>query len=186
MVKLIPLMRKADERGWFAEAYNQRRFAEFGIDVEFRQDNHVFSSVPGVLRGLHFQVPPRAQAKLVRCLRGRVWDVAVDVRAGSPTYGRWAAAELTAANGLSMYVPVGFAHGYLTLEADTEVEYKVSDFHAPDQERGLAWDDPALAIAWPLPESGPVLSEKDRRLPRLSDLMSPFPYEGPPLAMLET
>jgi len=184
MVMLVTLRRFHDDRGWFAETYNDHRFAELGIDETFRQDNHVASYAAGALRGLHFQRPPHGQAKLVRCVRGRIWDVAVDIRAGSPTYGRWAAAELTAENGLSLYVPIGYAHGYLTLEAGAEVAYKVSDLHAPDCEGGIAWDDPTLALPWPLPAGPPLLSDKDRMLPAFKDFESPFAYDGRPLRQL--
>ena len=143
------------------------------------------SRAAGVLRGLHFQRPPHAQAKLVRCVRGRIWDVAVDVRAGSPTYGRWVAAELSADNGLQLYVPIGFAHGFVTLEPAAEVEYKVSDFYDPACEGGLAWNDAALGLPWPLPAGGPVVSDKDRVLPDLAAFESPFDYDGVPLAPLE-
>ena len=185
MARLIRPQRILDERGWFAETYNAARFAALGIDTAFCQDNHVRSRAAGTLRGLHFQRPPHGQAKLARCVRGRVWDVAVDVRSGSPTYGQWVAAELSAENALQMFVPIGFAHGYLTLEADSEVEYKVSAFHAPDFEGGLIWNDPTLALPWPLPAGAPILSEKDRRLPRLNAFESPFDYDGRPLAPLD-
>jgi dTDP-4-dehydrorhamnose 3,5-epimerase len=182
--RLIQPKRHGDDRGWFAEVYHQPRYADLGIDVEFRQDNHAFSRDAGVLRGLHFQSPPHAQAKLVRCVRGAVWDVAVDVRRGSPTYGRWVAAELSAASGLQLFVPVGFAHGYLTLEAPTEVEYKASDVYAPECEGGVVWNDPDLAIPWPLDGRAPTLSPKDLALPALKDLESPFAYDGAPMAPL--
>lgn len=184
MLRLIHGKRFVDDRGWFVESYNQRRFAELGVGAGFVQDNHVRSTAVGVLRGLHFQMPPHAQAKLVRCIRGSIWDVVVDVRAGSPTYGRWTAVTLSAERELSLLVPIGYAHGYVTLEAETEVEYKVSDFHAPECEGGLAWDDHALAISWPLPATGPLLSEKDRRLPSLSEFASPFVFDGAPLTPL--
>jgi dTDP-4-dehydrorhamnose 3,5-epimerase len=185
MVQLIKPKRFADERGWFAETYNPDRFAALGIDTVFVQDNHAKSVPAFVLRGLHFQRPPYAQAKLVRCVRGRIWDVAVDLRAGSPTYGRWAAAELSADNGLQLFVPVGYAHGYVTLEPDAEVEYKVSAPYAPECEAGLRWDDPDLALPWPLPPGGPILSDKDRVLPLFGTFESPFVYDGAPLAPLE-
>ncbi len=184
MAKLIYSKRFVDDRGWFVEIYNQRRFRELGVDTIFLQDNHVRSKAIGVLRGLHFQRPPHAQAKLVRCIRGSIWDVIVDVRAGSPTYGDWTAITLSADNEASLLVPIGYAHGYVTLEAETEVLYKVSDFHAPECEGGLAWDDQALAIPWPLPDTGPLLSEKDRLLPPLSELISPFVFDGAPLTRL--
>jgi len=184
-VRLLRTKRFGDDRGWFAETYSARRLAELGIDTAFVQDNQSLSRPAGVLRGLHFQRPPHAQAKLVRCLRGRIWDVAVDLRAGSPTYGRWTGLELSGDNGLQLYIPQGFAHGFLTLEPDCEVAYKASDVYAPSCEGGLAWDDPDLAIAWPLPVSPPILSEKDLALPAFADFRSPFDYDGAPLAPLE-
>jgi dTDP-4-dehydrorhamnose 3,5-epimerase len=181
MAKLIKPRRFGDERGWFAETYNKARYADLGVTEDFIQDNHAKSIAVGVLRGLHFQRPPHAQAKLVRCVRGAIWDVAVDLRRGSPTYGRWLAAELTPENGHQLFVPAGYGHGYVTLEADTEVEYKVSGQYAPPCEGGIAWDDPDLALPWPLPESGPILSDKDRVLGRLREFDSPFDYDGVPL-----
>jgi dTDP-4-dehydrorhamnose 3,5-epimerase len=139
----------------------------------------------GVLRGLHFQTPPHAQAKLVRCVRGGIWDVAVDIRAGSPTFAKWVAVELTADNGLQLFIPVGFAHGFVTLEPDTEVEYKTSDVYAPDCEGGVIWNDPELQIAWPVVGDAPILSEKDGRLGTLAELAPPFAYDGRPLTAVE-
>jgi dTDP-4-dehydrorhamnose 3,5-epimerase len=156
-----------------------------GVDVAFVQDNHSLSRPPWVLRGLHFQTPPRAQDKLVRCLKGRIWDVAVDVRSGSPTYGRWVGAELSEENGCQLFVPVGFAHAFLTLTPDAEVAYKVSAPYAPECDGGLIWNDPTIDIAWPLAGNTPVLSEKDAGLPRLTDWTSPFPYDGDPLSPLD-
>ena len=179
---LLKPKRFADERGWFSETYNRREATELGIADEFVQDNHSLSRPAGTLRGLHFQTPPQAQAKLVRCVKGRIKDYAVDIRRGSPTYGRHVAAELTAENGWQLYVPVGFAHGFVTLEADCEVVYKVSAYYAPAHDAGLRWDDPVIGIAWPLPPSGPVLSPKDEALPLLAQFDSPFPYDGEPLA----
>jgi dTDP-4-dehydrorhamnose 3,5-epimerase len=167
---LISLRRFGDARGHFAETYSRRDFAALGIPEEMVQDNQSFSAQAGTVRGLHFQVPPRAQAKLVRVLRGRILDVAVDIRHGSPTYGQHVAAELSAENGLMFYVPTGFAHGFSTLDPDTEVAYKVSDTYAPDCDRGLAWDDPALGIDWGVAQGAAVLSDKDHRHPRLADL----------------
>lgn len=183
MVRLIETRRFKDERGWFAETYNQDRLAELGITETFIQDNQAMSGPVGVLRGLHFQRPPHAQAKLVRCIRGRIWDVAVDLRMGSPTFGQATGAELTADNGLQFYVPVGYAHGYVTLEPDSEVTYKVSARYAPETEGGVLWSDPDLAIAWPLPAHGPLVAEKDQRLPLLRDLKSPFVFEEASLAV---
>lgn len=167
---LVSARRFGDARGHFAETYSRRDFTALGIAEELVQDNQSFSAPAGTVRGLHFQVPPRAQAKLVRVLRGRILDVAVDIRHGSPTYGRHVAAELSAENGLMLYVPVGFAHGFATLEPDTEVAYKVSDTYAPDCDRGIAWDDPDLGIAWGVDPAAATLSDKDRRQPRLRDL----------------
>lgn len=184
-VRLIKTQRFGDDRGWFSETFNARRFAGLGVDAVFVQDNQSLSRPAGVLRGLHFQRPPHAQAKLVRCVHGRIWDVAVDLRRGSPTYGRSVGVELSGENGLQLFVPVGFAHGFLTLEADCEVAYKTSDFYAPDCEGGLMWNDPDLAVAWPLPSGAPVLSDKDQQLPAFADFDSPFAYDGAPLEALE-
>lgn len=184
-VRLIKPRRFGDERGWFTETYNERAFAKLGIAVPFVQDNHSLSRPAGTVRGLHFQAPPHAQAKLVRCVRGRIFDVAVDVRRGSPTFGRSAAVELSADNGDQLFVPVGFAHGFMTLEPDTEVVYKVSDFYDAGSEGGVLWDDPDLGIAWPLPPDRALLSPKDRELPPLRALASPFGYDGVPLAPLD-
>ncbi|QGP80138.1 dTDP-4-dehydrorhamnose 3,5-epimerase [Sphingobium sp. CAP-1] len=186
MPRLIVPVRHGDARGWFTEVYSAATFARLGIDCAFVQDNHSLSRVAYTLRGLHFQSPPHAQAKLVRCIRGRIFDVAVDVRAGSPTYGRWVGAELSAENGHQLFVPVGFAHGFLTLEADCEVSYKVSDLYAPQCEGGLRWDDPDIAIDWPLPDGvTPELSGKDDILPSLHDFKSSFAYDGVPMGALE-
>lgn len=184
VIKIVP-KRFEDARGWFSETYQRDRFAAAGIDADFVQDNQSWSQPVGTLRGIHFQTPPHAQAKLVRCLRGRIWDVAVDLRAGSPTYGGWIAAELTAARGEQLYVPVGFGHAFLTLEPECEVAYKTSDFYAPDCDAGIAWNDPDLGIAWPLPGAAPEMSDKDRRLPAFKDFVSPFAYDGRPLQPLE-
>ena len=181
--RLIPV-RHGDARGWFMESYSQRRLAECGIAESFVQDNHSFSAARGILRGIHFQTPPHAQAKLVRCLAGAIWDVAVDLRGGSPTYGQWVAAELTAAGGEQLYIPAGFGHGFVTLTENAEVAYKASDYYAPNCDAGLAWDCPDMAIAWPLDGIVPQLSDKDRALSRLGTFCSPFAYDGVPLAAL--
>jgi dTDP-4-dehydrorhamnose 3,5-epimerase len=183
-VALIQPRRFTDDRGWFVESYHQARLAEQGIDTVFVQDNHSLSRQTGTLRGLHFQAPPYAQAKLVRCVAGSIWDVAVDVRGGSPTYGRWVAATLSAKNGDQLFIPAGFAHGFVTLEPDSEVVYKVDAYYAPECDGGLTWDDPDIALPWPVPEGGPILSNKDRRLPCLAAWTSPFAYDGVPLAPL--
>lgn len=184
-VKLIETVRFADPRGWFAEVYSRKSFADWNVEAVFVQDNHSLSRPRHTLRGLHFQLPPNAQDKLVRCVRGRIFDVAVDVRAGSPTYGKWVGAELTQANGLQLFIPIGFAHGFLTLEENCEVLYKCSDFYAPDLDGGIYWDDPAIGVAWPMPAgTNPALSGKDGALPQLKDFSSPFPYAGQPLMPL--
>jgi dTDP-4-dehydrorhamnose 3,5-epimerase len=166
-----------DARGFFVETYNMRAAREAGLQVEFVQDNQALSLKRGTVRALHFQVPPRVQGKLVRVLRGSVYDVAVDLRVGSPTYGRWIAATLTAQGGEQLFVPRGFAHGYCTLEPDTEVSYKVDDYYAPDYEKGVIWNDPTLAVGWPVSPADAVLSDKDHKLPRLADFASPFRYD---------
>ena len=171
---LVSGRRFGDVRGHFGETFSRRDFAALGISEDMVQDNQSCSVRPGTVRGRHFQVPPRAQAKLVRVLRGRILDIAVDIRHGSTTYGQHVTAELSAENGLMLYVPVGFAHGFATLEPNTEVAYKVSDTYAPDCDRGLAWDDPALGIAWGVAPDAAVLSDKDRRHPRLADLGQVF------------
>ena len=182
-VQIIEPRRHGDARGWFVETYNRDTIAALGITCTFVQDNHSLSRPAFTLRGLHFQAPPRAQDKLVRCVRGRIFDVAVDVRRGSPTWGRWVGAELSADNGHQLFIPVGFAHGFLTLEPDCEVVYKCSDTYAPDADGGIAWD--SVGIAWPLPPGNvPELSAKDRRQPALDDFDSPFPYDGRPLTPL--
>lgn len=183
--RIIAAQRHGDARGWFAETYSEARFAALGIDTRFVQDNHSRSAPAWTLRGLHLQRPPQAQAKLVRCLHGRIFDVVVDLRAGSPDYGRWTATELSAAEGQQLFVPAGFAHGFLTLEPGCEVAYKVSAPYAPACEDGVAWDDPAIAVAWPLPPGqAPELSAKDRTLAALAAFDSPFGYDGHPLRAL--
>ena len=167
--------RHEDERGFFSETYSRRALAETGIDTEFVQDNHSLSVPLGTLRGLHFQAPPAAQAKLVRVVRGAIFDVAVDIRAGSPSYGRHVSCRLSAQEWNQLYIPAGFAHGFCTLEPDTEVIYKVSDYYAPEHDRGLLWNDPALGIEWPVSE--PLLSEKDRSHPLLRQMPECFRYK---------
>lgn len=170
---LITPRRFEDQRGFFAETYNRQKYVEMGIDVEFVQDNHSLSSDVTTLRGLHFQVPPHAQGKLVRCGRGALFDVAVDIRRGSRTYGQWMGYELSAENGHQLYVPIGFAHGFVTLEPDSEIVYKCSDYYAPETEGALRWDDPDVGIEWPL-RGNPTFSEKDAIAPLLKDFESPF------------
>lgn len=166
-VCVITAQRYADARGWFSETYNARALAEATQGAVFVQDNQVFSAPRGVLRGLHFQIGDAAQDKLVRVLRGAIFDVAVDLRPHAPSFGRHVATELRAGDLRQLFVPRGFAHGYLTLEPDTEVFYKVSAYYSPAHERGVIWNDPDLAIAWPLNGAAPILSERDAALPRL-------------------
>ncbi len=183
-VKLIRTRRFGDDRGWFAETWSDKRAAAEGIDLRFVQDNQSRSTFVGTIRGIHFQAPPHAQAKLVRCLKGRILDYAIDLRAGSPTYGRHVVAELTEDNGDQLFVPVGYGHAFVTLTPDAEVAYKVSDIYAPQCEGGILWSDPDLGIDWPLPETGAVLSDKDLILPTLADFDSPFDYDGVPMMPL--
>ncbi|MDH3579114.1 MAG: dTDP-4-dehydrorhamnose 3,5-epimerase [Hyphomicrobiales bacterium] len=167
-----------DERGFFSETYNKRVMDQAGISIPFVQDNHSLSKPTGTVRGLHFQTSPHAQDKLVRVTRGAIFDVAVDIRSGSPTFGQHVAATLSADNWHQFWVPKGFAHGFCTLEPDTEVIYKVSDYYDPDCDKGVVWDDPALGIDWPVTPARATLSDKDRSLPRLQDLPAYFTYDG--------
>lgn len=165
-----------DRRGFFMETFNSREFQEAGIDVRFVQDNHARSEQAGVIRGLHFQTPPSAQAKLVRVSAGTVLDVVVDIRKGSPMYGKWFAAELSADNKLQLFIPRGFAHAYLTLSTGTEFQYKVDAFYDPQRDAGIRWNDPDIAIDWP--DLDPILSDKDKTLPSFREFDSPFRFEG--------
>jgi len=173
-VVLVTPKRFADKRGWFAETYNAAQFEEAGIRSVFVQDNHSCSSRKFTVRGLHFQRPPHAQAKLVSVVRGAIFDVAVDLRRDSPSYGRHVSVLLTAENGEATFVPRGFAHGFCTLEDNTEVIYKVDAAYAPESEGGLLWNDPDLAIAWPAPAGEATVSEKDAQLPKLADARISF------------
>lgn len=173
-VILVTPDRHGDERGYFSETFRANVYDEAGIIGPFVQDNHAWSAKSGVLRGLHFQAPPKAQAKLVRCTRGAILDVAVDLRKSSPTFGAHVSVELSAENGAQLYVPEGFAHGYLTLTPDCVVVYKMTEYYAPETEAGLAWNDPDLGIDWRLTDATPCLSPKDADLPRLTNLDSPF------------
>lgn len=168
-VKLLTPKVFGDARGWFSETWNRKTLSEAGIDADFVQDNQAFSAAQGTLRGLHFQLAPYAQDKLVRCTRGAILDVAVDIRKGSPTFGRHVSAELSADNRTQIWVPKGFAHGYVTLTPDAEVAYKVTALYAPSHDRGVLWNDPALGIDWRLGSVQPTLSDKDLKLPRLAD-----------------
>lgn len=177
-VKLITPLRFGDHRGFFAETWNAKAFANVGINLSFVQDNHSLSAEISTVRGLHFQAPPHAQDKLVRCGRGAIFDVAVDIRRNSPTYGKWVGYELSADNGAQLFIPAGFAHGFVTLQPDSEIVYKCSDYYAPETEGSVRWDDPAIGIEWPLCGKA-ILSGKDAEAPLLADLKSPFTYESP-------
>lgn len=173
-VKIVNPQRIGDQRGFFSETYNRQRFAEAGIDVEFVQDNHSLSAIAGTVRGLHFQSEPFAQAKLIRVVRGRILDVVVDIRRSSPTFGKHVAVELSAENGLQLFVPIGFAHGFCTIEPDTEIVYKVSAYYSAAHDHGLRWNDPSLGIDWPVAPADAVLSDKDRQQPLLTTLPAYF------------
>ena len=173
-VKLITPARFGDERGYFCETYNAARFQAAGIDAEFVQDNHSLSAKAGTLRGLHFQAPPFAQAKLVRVVRGAILDVAVDVRKASPTYGQWVKAELSAENGAQLFVPHGFLHGFVTLVPDTEVVYKVDAYYSRECDGAVKWNDAALGIDWGVDPASITLSAKDAAAQEFSSFQSPF------------
>ena len=165
-----------DARGWFMESWSQQKMDALGIHANFLQDNHSFSATKGTLRGLHYQRNPMAQAKLLRCTRGRILDVAVDIRKGSPQYAEWTAVELSAENKRQLFIPRGFAHGFLTLTDDVEVQYKADNYYAPDCDGSKRWDDPAIGIDWPF--SPVILSTKDEKAPLLSEADLNFTYEG--------
>ncbi len=172
-VRILTPRRFGDDRGFFAEIWNARTYAEAGLQVDFVQDNHSLSASVGTLRGLHFQAPPHAQGKLVRCGAGRLFDVAVDIRRGSPTYGQWAGVELSAENGRMLWIPRGMAHGFVTREADTEIVYKCDGFYAAEADRALRWD--SCGIDWGL-GGAPVLSEKDAHAPAFAGFETPFTF----------
>lgn len=173
-VKLVTPARFGDARGYFSETYNAERFKAAGIAADFMQDNHSYSAPTGTVRGLHFQAPPFAQAKLVRVVRGAVVDVAVDARKGSPTYGQWVRAELSAENGVQIFVPRGFLHGFATLQPDTEIQYKVDAPYSKESDGAVLWSDPDLAIDWGIDPATATLSEKDAAAQRFADFASPF------------
>lgn len=168
--------RFGDNRGFFSESWNRCRMAKAGIDVDFVQDNHSLSREAGTLRGLHFQTPPHAQTKLVRCARGSLFDVAVDIRQGSPTFGQWVGKVLSEDNGKQLFIPAGFAHGFVTLEPCSEIVYKCSDYYAPETEGSIRWDDPTIGIDWPL-TGAPILSEKDAVASLLAEVDTAFTFE---------
>jgi len=177
-VKILTPARFGDERGFFSESWNRKTLAGQGIDIDFVQDNHSLSAAVGTVRGLHFQSPPHAQAKLVRCGRGRLFDVAVDIRRGSPTYGRWVGVELSFENARQLLVPEGFLHGFVTREPDTEIIYKCSDYYAPDCDGAVRFDDPDIGIDWGIDPASAVTSAKDAAAPLLSEFDTPFVYEA--------
>ena len=173
-VKMITPKKFGDHRGFFSETYSRRAMAEAGIDLEFVQDNHSLSAQKGVVRGLHFQIPPFAQDKLVRVIRGAVFDVAVDLRRSSPTFAKHVTAVLSAEQWNQMFIPVGFAHGFVTLAPDTEVIYKVTNYYAPDHDRGVRWNDPDLGVEWPIAPDEAILSDKDKAQPTFAELNDLF------------
>lgn len=177
-VILVKPKRFGDSRGYFCESYQKARYDDNGIDCSFVQDNHSLSAEKGIIRGLHFQAPPFAQDKLVRCTRGTILDVAVDIRNGSPTFGKFVTAELSAENGHQLFVPKGFAHGFCTLEENCEVQYKTSDYYSPEHDGGIRFDDPDIGILWPAAASEITVSAKDDALPTLKALGEVFQYNS--------
>ncbi|SPH16813.1 dTDP-4-dehydrorhamnose 3,5-epimerase [Defluviimonas aquaemixtae] len=179
-VLILTPRRFGDARGWFSEVWNRATLAEHGIMLDFVQDNHSYSSDAGTVRGLHFQSPPHAQAKLVRCARGSVFDVAVDIRKGSQHFGKWTGVELSAENGRQLLIPAGFLHGFVTREPDCELLYKCSDVYAPDCDGAVRFDDPEIGIDWGLDPAMAILSDKDRAAPLFRNFATPFVYEPSP------
>jgi dTDP-4-dehydrorhamnose 3,5-epimerase len=175
-VKIIEMDVFGDHRGFFTESYTKEKYVEAGIDINFIQDNHSLSVDPGVLRGMHFQTHPKAQTKLVRVTTGVIYDVIVDMRVGSPTYGSWEGYILSEYNHRQLLVPKGFAHGFVTLTANCNVQYKVDEYYSKENDGGIAFDDPAIAIRWPMPADKLVLSEKDTKHPTLAEFDNPFIY----------
>jgi dTDP-4-dehydrorhamnose 3,5-epimerase len=172
-----------DNRGWFSETYNQNRESGIGILDTFVQDNRSFSKSKGTIRGIHFQMPPHGQAKLVSCTQGSLIDYAIDLRNGSPTYGHHVSVELNRESGRQLYIPVGFGHAFVTLEDETEISYKVTDFYSTGSDAGIRWDCPDIAIPWPVAPTEAIVSEKDAALPLLKEFESPFHYAGDPLRL---
>lgn len=177
VIEVVPV-RHGDHRGFFSEVWNRDAMAAQGLHLDFCQDNHSMSAQSGVLRGLHFQSPPRAQAKLVRVANGSILDVAVDIRRGSPRFGQWVSSVLSAENGRQLLVPEGFAHGFVTLEPDTHVLYKCTDTYAPELEGSIRWDDPDIGIDWGKIQGNLILSDKDANAAKLADIISPFDFES--------
>ncbi|MDN3451828.1 dTDP-4-dehydrorhamnose 3,5-epimerase [Planococcus sp. APC 3906] len=164
-----------DHRGWFMETHSNEQFKEAGLGLAFVQENHSFSASKGTLRGLHYQLSPKAQTKLVRCTKGAIYDVAVDIRKGSPTFGDWFGLELSAENKKQLLVPKGFAHGFMTITDDVEVQYKVDELYSPENDRGIIWNDPEIGIEWPI-DIKPILSQKDEKAPLLEDTENNFAF----------
>lgn len=177
-VLVLTPQRFGDQRGFFSESWNKNLMAQNGIVLDFVQDNHSLSAAKGTVRGLHFQTPPHAQAKLVRCGQGALLDVAVDIRQGSPSFGKWFATELSAENGRQLLVPAGFAHGFVTLTDNTEIVYKCSDYYAPDCDRAIAHDDHAIGVNWGVSRAKRILSDKDANAPTLAAQSTPFIWEA--------
>jgi len=177
-VLLITPDRHGDERGFFSESWSKKAFESHGLNYDFVQDNHSLSEKSGTLRGLHYQSPPHAQDKLVRCGRGALLDIAVDIRKGSPMFGRWVAVELSYSNGRQLLVPKGFLHGFISLRPDTEIIYKCTDFYAPECDAAVHWNDPSIGIDWRLGDQTPILSQKDTNAPYLANIDNPFEYRG--------
>lgn len=174
-IKIVEPKIFGDHRGWFMETYNETVFEKAGVLIKFVQDNQSFSAAKGTLRGLHYQLNPKAQTKLVRCIKGSIFDVAVDIRKGSPTFGQWFGIELSAENKKQLFIPKGFAHGFMTFTDDVEVQYKVDETYAPDCDRGIIWNDPSIGIEWPM-NIIPVLSDKDQIAPSLNKADNNFVY----------
>ncbi|SLN57063.1 dTDP-4-dehydrorhamnose 3,5-epimerase [Roseivivax jejudonensis] len=179
-VLILTPRRFGDARGFFSESWNRKRLSENGIDIDFVQDNHSLSEQVGTVRGLHFQAPPMAQDKLVRCGRGALYDVAVDIRRGSPTFGQWIGVELSFENGKQLLVPKGFLHGFVTRAPETEIVYKCSDYYSPEHDGAVRWDDPEIGIDWGIAPEDAVLSDKDRAAPTLAEFNTPFDYHEAP------
>lgn len=177
-VVILTPARHGDARGFFSESWNKARMDSAGLTYDFVQDNHSLSQAVGTVRGLHYQRLPHAQAKLVRCGQGALFDVAVDIRIGSPTYGQWIGVELTAQNGKQLLIPAGFLHGFSTRAPDTEIIYKCTDYYAPECDGAVRYDDPAIGIDWGLGTDAPLLSDKDANAPLLADIGTPFTFEG--------
>ncbi|MCA1041609.1 dTDP-4-dehydrorhamnose 3,5-epimerase [Bacillus infantis] len=174
-VKVIEPTVFGDYRGWFMETYNKAKFLEIGLDLNFVQDNHSFSAAKGTLRGLHYQLNPKAQTKLIRCTKGAIFDVAVDIRKNSPSFSKWFGIELSDENKKQLLVPKGFAHAFITLTDNVEVQYKVDELYSPENDRGIIWNDPEIGIEWPI-DITPILSEKDQKAPLLKYAKNNFNY----------